>query len=326
MRRATGVPYRPVQTSKKSTPEWGLKRKGDLQVTHHEKKSTRRFLAGMLTAALVSFALVSVAAAQEADEQFTRPAPTAADWAALAKLPDFTGVWEETLDRGGVRSLVVQPGAKAAAAPTVQRSSKFPTFPMRQPLPLTPEWAAKVQALKANSAQDTSAANCLPPGMPEIMGQPYPYEFLLTPGQVTIVGEAYMIVRHIYTDGRPLPKDPDPTFFGTSIGHWDGNTLVAESVGFSPQTEIVPGVPHSDKMKIIERFQLLDPDTMQVTTTVTDPLALTRPYTTTRVLKRHRNWTIQEYICEQNNRNSTTADGKAEVDITPPPPPEPNSQ
>lgn len=280
-----------------------------------------------LAGAIASVTLVPVAAAQEADEQYTRPAPTPADWAALAKLPDLTGVWETPLDRGGkVTSLVVEPGAEVTAAPTVKRSSKFPTFPMRESLPLTPEWAAKVQALKTHAAQDTSAANCLPPGMPEIMGQPYPYEFLLTPGQVTIVGEAYMIVRHIYTDGRPLPKDPDPTFFGTSVGHWEGNTLVAESVGFDPQTEIVPGVPHSDQMKIAESFQLLDPDTMQITTTVTDPIALTGPYTTTRILKRHRNWTIDEYICEQNNRNSVNNEGQAEVDTIPPPPPEPNSK
>ncbi len=272
--------------------------------------------------ALASAFFVSIAAAQDWPN-YTRPAPTAADWAALAKLPDFTGVWEAPLG-GGAASLVVEPGEKPPAT-TIKRSSKFPTFPMRQPLPLTPEWATKVKDLQSRHAEDTSAANCLPPGLPGIMGQPYPYEFLLTPGQVTIVGEAYMIVRHIYTDGRQLPTDPDPTFFGSSVGHWEGNTLVAESVGFSPETEIAPGVPHSDKMKVVERFQLLDPDTMQITTTVTDPAALTGPYTTTRILKRHRDWTIDEYICEENNRNSTTATGKAEVDIMPPPPPDPNS-
>jgi hypothetical protein len=286
---------------------------------HDVQKLMRR----VIVAAIASAVFASVAPAQTWLD-FERPLPTAADWAALAKLPNFTGVWEEPLDRGGVRSLVVEPGAAKEAPQNSASRSKFPTFPMRQPLPLTPEWAAKVKALNAHAAQDTSAANCLPPGMPGIMGQPYPYEFLLTPGQVTIVGEAYMIVRHIYTDGRPLPKDPDPTFFGTSVGHWEGNTLVAESVGFSPQTEIVPGVPHSDKMKIVERFQLLDPDTMSVKTTVMDPIALTHPYTTTQIYKRHQNWTIDEYICEENNRNSVTNSGKAEVDITPPPPPEPD--
>jgi len=282
----------------------------------------RKHFGRFIVVALASALFGSVTPAQTWLD-FKRPTPTAADWAALAKLPDFTGVWESPL---GATSLVIPPGAAKPAPEKTASTSRFPTFPMRQPLPLTPEWAAKVQLLREHAGQDTTTANCLPPGMPEIMGQPYPYEFLLTPGQVTIVGEAYMIVRHIYTDGRTLPEDPDPTFFGTSIGHWEGQTLVAESVGFSPQTTIAPDVPHSDKMKIIERFSLTDPDTMSIETTVIDPVAFTQPYTTTRMLKRHANWTIDEYICEQNNRNSVTKDGKAEVDTTPPPPPEPNSK
>ena len=282
----------------------------------------RMYFGRLIFIALASGLFASIAPAQTWLD-FKHPAPTAADWAALAKLPDFTGVWESPL---GASSLVIQPGEAKANPQDSASTSKFPSFPMREPLPLTPDWAAKVNLLRAHAGEDTTAANCLPPGMPEIMGQPYPYEFLLTPGQVTIVGEAYMIVRHIYTDGRTLPKDPDPSFFGTSVGHWEGKTLVAESIGFSPQTTIAPDVPHSDKMKIIERFQLLDPDTMSIETTVIDPVALTHPYTTTRILKRHANWTIDEYICEQNNRNSVTGSGKAEVDITPPPPPEPPSK
>ncbi len=170
----------------------------------------------------------------------------------------------------------------------------------------------------ANAEEDNQSANCLPPGMPGIMSQPYPMEFLLTPGQVTIVIEAYSQVRHIYTDGRPLPDDPDPNFFGTSVGHWEGDTLVVQTVGFSTMTEIEPYVPHSDKMRILEKFRLADPDTMSIETTITDPQALTAPYTTNRILRRHRSWTIAEYICEQNNRNFVDPSGKAGINITPP--------
>jgi hypothetical protein len=151
--------------------------------------------------------------------------------------------------------------------------------------------------------------------MPGIMGQPYPMEFLLTPGQVTIVIEAYTQVRHIYTDGRPLPPDPDLTFHGTSIGRWEDDTLVAESIGFSPLTEIERNVPHSEQMKIVERFRLTDPDTMSIQTTVTDPGVLTAPYTTTRTLKRHRTWTIAEYVCQENNRNFVDQNGKAGINL-----------
>jgi len=145
------------------------------------------------------------------------------------------------------------------------------------------------------------------------MTQPYPMEFLLSPGKVTIVIEAYTQVRHIYTDGRKLPEDPDPRFFGTSIGRWEGDTLVVDTVGFSPQTLLAAGVPHSDKMRILERFRLTDPDTMSIETTITDPEALTAPYTTTSSLRRHRNWTIAEYICEENNRNGVDDTGKVKI-------------
>jgi len=154
--------------------------------------------------------------------------------------------------------------------------------------------------------------------MPGIMTQPYPMEFLLTPGKLTIVIEAYTQVRHIYTDGRKLPEDPDPKFFGTSVGRWEGDTLVAETVGFNEHVQLARGVPHGDKMKIVERFRLTDPDTMTIETTVTDPGVLAAPYTTSATLRRHRNWTVSEYVCEENNRNYVDQSGKAGINLTVP--------
>ena len=109
----------------------------------------------------------------------------------------------------------------------------------------------KAEALRAayRAPEDSEAANCLPPGMPGIMTQPYPMEFLLTPGKVTIVIEAYTQVRHIYTDGRPLPAEPNPEFHGTSIGRWENDTLVVETIGFSPLTRLTGGVPPTLKVR-----------------------------------------------------------------------------
>jgi hypothetical protein len=183
---------------------------------------------------------------------------------------------------------------------------------------LTPEYAARKKAFDANPPEDSETANCLPPGMPGIMGQPYPMEFLFTPGQVTIVIEAYTQVRHIYTDGRALPDDPDLTFQGTSVGRWEGDTLVVETVGFSPLTQLERGVPHGSRMRIRERFRLSEPDTMTIETTIVDPDVLAAPFTSMRLLKRHRNWTIAEYVCEENNRNSVDANGKAGVNLAKP--------
>jgi hypothetical protein len=152
-------------------------------------------------------------------------------------------------------------------------------------------------------------ANCLPPGMPGIMSQPYPMEFLMTPGKVTIVIEAFTQVRHIFTDGRELPADPDPGFFGTSVGRWEGDTLVVESIGFNDLVTI-SGLPHSDQMKITERIRLDDEDRMQIETTIADPMALTEPYVTNASFARHRDWTIAEYVCEENNRNYVDSSGE----------------
>lgn len=290
----------------------------------------RNYFGRFIIVAIASALFGSVASAQDSDN-FKRPAPTAADWAAIAKLPDFTGIWEMPL---GDSSLVVKPGAANPSARKMPTPSQRRTMPPQPTIDYTPAWAAKIQELKAHPPQDNPQANCVPNGMPDIMAQPYPYEFLVTPGDVTIIGEAYRLIRNIHTDGRPLPKDPDPTFWGTSVGHWEGQTLVAETVGILPQTDIIPGsgiehrFPHSGKMKIIERFRLLDPDTMSIETTIVDPVVLEHPYTSTQILKRHRDWTLDEYICEQNNRNSLTEKGQAEVDTMPPPPsePDPNSK
>jgi hypothetical protein len=248
---------------------------------------------------LATLFLALIAGGSPAPQQApSRPAPTAADWAALAKLPDFNGVWELSFGRpAGGRGRAGGPPARPA---------------------LTPAAAEKKKAFDQNPPEDSQAANCVPPGMPGIMGQPYPMEFLLTPGQVTIVIEAYTQVRHIYTDGRKLPDDPDQTFQGTSVGRWEGDTLVVETIGFSPLTELERGVPHSDKMRIVERFRLADPDTMTIETTLTDPEVLTAPYTTNRTLKRHRGWTIAEYVCQENNRNFVDQSGKAGVNLANP--------
>lgn len=278
--------------------------------------STRRISSVFLAAAV---ALSPVAVAQKV----VRKAPTAADWTALAKLPDFTGVWEAAFGGGGRAGRAggrgTPAGAPAANGRAAAPAGRAGRGPGRAGPSLTPEYAAKAQATQAARAEEARlTANCLPPGLPGIMGQPYPMEFLLTPGQVTIVIEAYNQIRHIYTDGRPLPEDPDPTFYGTSIGHWEGDTLVAESVGFA---DIARGLsfPYSDKMKIVERFRLTEPDTMSIETTIVDPEALTAPYSMgTRTLTRHRSWTIAEYICEENNRNYVDASGKEGVNLSNP--------
>ena len=229
-----------------------------------------------------------------------KDAPQGRTWKEVAELPDFTtGIWEMPLGPGSFA-----PGA---------------------PFAFTPAYQAKLDAYNAAAAagneQDSASANCVPPGMPGVMNQPYPMQIMYGPGQISIQLEAYMQMRHIYTDGRAHPADPDPTYNGDSVGHWEGDTLVVDSVGFTPDTPLglSYGMQHSEKMHIVERFHLTDPDTLVVATTIDDPNALTKPWSTTKTFKRHRDWTISEYVCEQNNRNLVTPEGKAGIVLTPPP-------
>ena len=222
-------------------------------------------------------------------------------WSRIGRLPDFTtGIWE----------VPMTPAAFAPGAQPVQ----------------TPAYAARAKAYAAAQAaggeQDSPGANCLPSGMPTIMSQPYPMQILFGPREVTIDIEAFMQVRHIYTDGRPHPADPDLTFNGHSTGRWEGGTLVVDTVGFTPDTPLGFdwGMRHSTKMHILERFRLTDPDTLQIATTIEDPEALAGPWTTTRSFRRHTDWTIAEYVCEQNNRNLVDANGKAGIVLDPPKP------
>jgi hypothetical protein len=282
---------------------------------------------------------ISLAIGQTAFAQFqkTRNAPTQADWTAMAKLPDFSGVWEQGGGggggaRGGARGAAgaapaadgrgAAPAAGARGAAAAGRGGGRGTGGGAEGPPLTPAYAAKSQALaqarQASRAEDNQTANCLPPGLPGIMGQPYPIEILMTPGKVTIVIEAYTQVRHIYTDGRTLPEDPNPSFDGTSVGRWEGDTLVVESVGFA---DVPRGInfPYSDKMKIVERFHLADANNLTIETTIVDPEALTKPYSMgSRNYRRYRNWTVAEYICEENNRNFVDQGGKAGINLNNP--------
>jgi hypothetical protein len=222
-------------------------------------------------------------------------------WASIAQLPDLNGVWEMTFG-GAARS---------------GRTTGAGDFGPPQAFSLTPSYAAMQKEYQANPPHDSPMANCVPPGMPGIMTQPYPVEILYTPGMVTVIAEAFMQVRHIYTDGRSHPDDPDLTYNGNSIGHWEGDTLVVDSVGFAKDTPLGMnvGVKHSDKMHIVERFHLKDAKTLEIATTIDDPEALAKPWSRTTTYARHPDWTLAEYICQQNNRNFVDASGKAGINL-----------
>ena len=226
------------------------------------------------------------------------PVPRADGYAELERLPDWSGVWApdwSLLFGGGAAGPPAQPQLTPAAT---ERQAAF---------------RAKQQA---EGVDQYAQAHCIPPGMPGIMRQPYPIEVLFTPGRVTIFAETYSQARRIYTDGRPLPEDPDPFFNGNSVGRWDGDALLVETVGFSEFAgDIGAGIPHGPNMKIAERIWLDKPGVLRIETTITDPDVLTAPYVTQLAFRKEADWQIREYVCEENNRLTSGEEGGSNIDL-----------
>lgn len=239
---------------------------------------------------LVAAICASVSRAQAppaTDNAAPTPAQRAAAYSALAKLPDWAGIW------------VLDFSATPEGAPRTTHAE--------EPV-LTPKAEAQLkvnEALEAkNEPPPSESANCLPPGMPTIMFQPYDVEFLFTPGRVTIIQEAYMQVRRVFTDGRGHPAHLDPTFNGHSVGHWEGDTLVIDTVGLGHRTPLgYHELMHGPHLHVIERIHLIAPDKLEDDMTLVDPDVLAKPWHEVHTYTRHRNWDQLEYICEENNRN-----------------------
>jgi hypothetical protein len=242
-------------------------------------------------AGVTALAVAATGLAQDA------PASRADGYAELEALPDWSGVWNPDWS-------LLFGGAGGGRAPVQPK--------------LEPAAQAQLDAFRARQAAQgvaqTAQIRCMPPGMPGIMRQPYPMEVLFTPGRVTIFAETYSQARRIYTDGRPLPEDPDDLFNGTSVGRWDGDTLWVETVGFNPLVEYIGGVKHGENMKISEKIWLERPGVLRIETTITDPGVLAEPLVSAMAYRNEPEWTIREYECEENNR-LTAGEGGANIEL-----------
>jgi hypothetical protein len=211
--------------------------------------------------------------------------------AAAASPPDLTGVWG--IYRGG-------PGA----------DPKF-RAPAPGPLVLKPEYDKPYQARRAEESAAAqrgeqlanTGAQCIPYGVPTMMAVAiYPVEFIQTPKQITIIAEAFSEVRRVYMD-RPQEKIEDvaPGYYGRSVGHWDGDTLVVDTVGIKP-TVTLRGIPHSPGMRVTERIR-------HDQITIDDPAVLEKPYTYTIAYKRMpADYEMVEFVCD-NNREYVDSNG-----------------
>jgi hypothetical protein len=208
----------------------------------------------------------------------------------------INGSWEAYPLRGEGFGSGIQPKVRVPAPPPV------PEPPLKQPY--LDEWRT-VQARNAELTRKglpppTTGMACIPEGMPGMMQATFPMEILETPGQVTVIQEAFTQVRRIFLGAPAIaPEDAEPRFAGHSWGRWMGNTLIVETVGVKESSRF-RNVPHSMKMKITERMRLVNDEILENQVTIEDPEFLTKPWTFAWMYKRWPGYKIEEYVCEDN--------------------------
>ena len=140
--------------------------------------------------------------------------------------------------------------------------------------------------------------NCVPPGVPRIMLIPFPMQVVQIPSEVIVLFEYDHYIRHIYMNRRDHPKELDLTWMGDSIGWWEGNTLVVDTIGLNDRTWLDQvGHPHSDALHVVERIRRIDHDTLQDEVTIDDPKAYQKSWTGQQVFKLRPTWHLLEYVC-----------------------------
>jgi hypothetical protein len=240
------------------------------------------------------------------------PGPTASIRAQeKASHPDFTGVYYPANPNAAARGAAgASRGAAAPPRPVAVidgRDGRPATAPK-----LTPEYLAKWEVLRksrmAGSSETDPNANCLSAGMPSMMGMGYGMEIQHTKDKITIYGELNDVYRRIFLDGRKPSQRTldDPTFAGYSMGHWDGDTLVVDTVAVRDDTLLDLFSPHSDQMTVGERIRLTSPGVLEDRVTTTDPKALLEPFVQVRTYRKASppNDELREFSCAEGLKSA----------------------
>jgi len=192
--------------------------------------------------------------------------------------------------------------------------------------PYRPAWQAAYQARRdaevAHHPYGDPAAACWPQGMfKAYIGTNGPIEITQTPGRVLLQHERLSETRRIYTDGRkhPVGDALQYTAEGDSIGHWEGKTLVVDTIGTRREftLSMAPGMPHSEAAHFTERFTRIDPVTLRIDIKIDDPKAMTEPMQTSLLYKLYDHDHMDEDFCVENNRNRPDENLRVQVDLTP---------
>jgi len=195
---------------------------------------------------------------------------------------DFSGVWYGPMELNMVpEGVAMQPWAEA----------KFNSERTEYPVGNRP-------TVRDNTNTDP-ILHCDPVGIPRIYWSIHPFEIIQLPNRILIYYEEFREIRDVWMDGRPIPKNPEPTWLGTSIGHWDGNDLVIDTAGFNDKTWLDSvGHPHTKDLHLTERFHRVDHDTLQISITFDDPKAYKSAWTYgPKTVKLKPDWEIGELFC-----------------------------
>jgi hypothetical protein len=212
------------------------------------------------------------------------------------------------------------------ARPAEIKDERLRTPPIPPP-PLNAEaaaqYAAEREAYRKSEEEGRPIARdrevCIPDGMPRMLTTDLPFEIIQTRQRITWITEFLAQIRRIRFAGGPSPArpggdshagEPLETFFGDSVAHWEGTTLVIETAGLKPRVRLFNDVPRSDQLRIVERLRLVAPNILRDEVTLIDPKALTRPWTVVRVFERRPDLAVGEFVCTENNRNFRDRDGR----------------
>jgi len=233
------------------------------------------------------------------------PAPRTADGN-----PDLAGVWQNVRRLGQNRLAGV---GGAAGAPLLDgtiplRDNQFWDigYGLSGGLPLQPWAAALKEKRMADNGKDNPDAHCLPMGLMQMHTHPQPRKIIQTPDLIVILYEGNAGIRQIYLDGRPLPAgDPQPWWYGYSTGTWEGDTLVVRSSGFRDGGWLdINGSPLTDAATWVERFRRVSYGELDITITVDDPKAYTKPWTVAIQQRLMPDDDLIEFVCLENEKSS----------------------
>ena len=219
--------------------------------------------------------------------------------------PDLSGVWQVEAEPRGPGLFGLGESANSKYFRDVLSDFK----PGEEPL--TPA-AAEILRQHSQPGAFNPTLNCRPDGVPHADLLPEPFKIIQTPGEILFLYEVETIFRQVFTDGRALPTDPAPVWLGYSVGHWDGDTLVIDTIGFNDLSWLdARGHGHSEEMRVQERFHRRDFGHLEVTVTITDPKTFTKPITFSFVEGLLADTDVFEHICLENEKDAGHQPGKS---------------